>query len=120
MAITGYCNGDDQTAYLSELGDNTFTAADYLYPSRTGDQSVTHKIVLDNNAKGSLHFRIGGDNQCVWIITLYPETATGITDITVDSKPGNGKTYNMQGMEVKEPLAPGIYIRDGKKFIKKR
>lgn len=32
-------------------------------------------------------------------------------------KPGNGKIYNIMGVEVKEPLLPGIYIRDGKKFL---
>ena len=45
--------------------------------------------------------------------------STGIENITTTPTQHNGKTYNLQGMEVKEPLAPGIYIRDGKKFIKK-
>ena len=30
---------------------------------------------------------------------------------------GNGKIYNLMGVEVSGQLAPGIYIRDGKKFI---
>lgn len=52
-------------------------------------------------------------------ITLYPDTPAGINEVTTEKKPGNGRIYNLQGMEIKEPLAPGIYIRDGKKFIKR-
>lgn len=46
---------------------------------------------------------------------------SGIEDIVIDpAKPqGNGKIYNIMGVEVKEPLLPGIYIRDGKKFLVK-
>lgn len=119
LGIKGYCNGDNKTAYISNLGDKTYTAADYLFPSRIGGKSATYNITLEEAATESLYFRIGGDDQCVWIITLYPDTSTGITDVTVEDRPGNGRIYNLQGMEVKEPLAPGIYIRDGKKFIKK-
>lgn len=79
---------------------------------------MTHSITLAEEATENLHFRIAG-SECVWIIKLYPETSTGITSITVEDNPSNGRIYNLQGMEVKEPLAPGIYIRDGKKFIKR-
>ena len=120
ISITGYSNGKNgETAYLSELDNETFTADEYVFPSRNGNTSVTHTITLAEEATESLHFRIAG-SECVWIIKLYPETSTGITNVNSEEKPGNGKTYNLQGMEVKEPLAPGIYIRDGKKFIKKR
>lgn len=120
ISITGYSNGKNgETAYLSELDNETFTADEYVFPSRNGNTSVTHTIALVQEATESLHFRIAG-SECVWIITLYPETSTGITNVNSEEKSGNGKTYNLQGMEVKEPLAPGIYIRDGKKFIKKR
>lgn len=119
IGITGYSNGKNgETAYLSELGNETFTADKYVFPSRNGNTSVTHSITLAEETTGNLHFRIAG-SECVWIIKLYPETSTGITNITTEEKPGNGRIYNLQGMEVKEPLAPGIYIRDGKKFIKK-
>lgn len=120
ISITGYSNGKNgETAYLSELDNETFTADEYVFPSRNGNTSVTHTIALVQEATESLHFRIAG-SECVWIIKLYPETSTGITNVNSEEKSGNGKTYNLQGMEVKEPLAPGIYIRDGKKFIKKR
>ena len=45
--------------------------------------------------------------------------ATGIEDITVDNvnRPADNRIFNIMGVEVQEPLAPGIYIRNGKKFI---
>lgn len=120
VTIDGYCNGDGQTAYLSELGDETFGATDYVYPARDEAETyVSHSITLASPATGSLHFRIGGDNQCVWNITLYTDVSTDITSVTATEHPATGKIYNLQGMEVKEPLQRGIYIRDGKKFVKR-
>lgn len=44
----------------------------------------------------------------------------GITGVETDAEfVGNGKTYNLQGIEVADPTQPGLYIRDGKKFIVK-
>lgn len=120
LSITGYSNGDGQTSYLSGLGNQSFSNTDYTFPARdSGQNAVTHSITLAEPTTESLRFRVGGDGQVVWIITLYPDTPAGINEVTTEEKPGNGRIYNLQGMEVKEPLAPGIYIRDGKKFIKK-
>ena len=53
-----------------------------------------------------------------------PETVeSGVDEIPVDDTKENldtlrdNKTYNLFGVEVKNPTAPGIYIRNGKKFI---
>lgn len=47
---------------------------------------------------------------------LTDEAVAGIDNINAE-RPADGKIYNMMGVEVYEPLTPGIYIRDGKKFI---
>lgn len=55
------------------------------------------------------------------IVGNTPSTL-GVSDVTVAPEPefvGNGKTYNLQGIEVADPTQPGLYIRDGKKFIVK-
>ncbi len=49
-------------------------------------------------------------------VDLTDEAIAGIDNINAD-RPADGKIYNMMGVEVYEPLTPGIYIRDGKKFI---
>lgn len=50
--------------------------------------------------------------------TLEP---AGIDQISFDTqcRPNDGKTYTLTGVEVKGNLAPGIYIRNGKKFVVK-
>lgn len=49
-------------------------------------------------------------------VDMTDEAIAGIDNINAD-RPADGKIYNMMGVEVYEPLTPGIYIRDGKKFI---
>lgn len=49
-------------------------------------------------------------------VDLTDEAIAGIDNINAE-RPADGKIYNMMGVEVYEPLTPGIYIRDGKKFI---
>ena len=46
------------------------------------------------------------------------EPETGITGVEA-ANAAAGRVYNMMGVEVKGELAPGLYIRDGKKFIVK-
>lgn len=47
---------------------------------------------------------------------MTDEAIAGIDNVNAE-RPADGKIYNMMGVEVYEPLTPGIYIRDGKKFI---
>ena len=49
-------------------------------------------------------------------VDLTDEAIAGIDNINAQ-RPADGKIYNMMGVEVYEPLNPGIYVRDGKKFI---
>ena len=106
-------------SYIAEVNGLTYGETDFVFPKKNSGQPVykTHNIDLVSPAEGSMTFTISG-KQCALRISLTTELSTGINDITVERKP-TGKIYNLQGMEVKEPLAPGIYIRDGKKFIKR-
>ena len=44
---------------------------------------------------------------------------TGIDNITddADNAPADNRIFNLQGIEVANPTAPGIYIRNGRKFV---
>ena len=58
----------------------------------------------------------GGEENCSEIVWLE------LTQLSVDeivANPEDGVTYNLQGIIVKGDLTPGIYIRNGKKFIVK-
>lgn len=49
-------------------------------------------------------------------LRITPTTASGIEDVAADKK-GDNRVYNLMGVEMKGELAPGIYIRGGKKFV---
>lgn len=52
------------------------------------------------------------------VISSDATVVTGITDVkTGQPTEGDGITYDLQGRRVADPTAPGIYIRDGRKFI---
>lgn len=119
--FTGYGNTNNTASYLSELNGTTFDENSYVFPGRpeSGDPTMeTHQIDLAQPAFGNITFTCK-DGQGAFLITLKGTMSTGIENVAATTTTGNGRIYNLQGMEVKEPLAPGIYIRDGKKFIKR-
>ena len=61
----------------------------------------------------------GGMPLSGWQTIANPNA--GVTQLPFDmtAGPKDGKIYTLTGVEVKGSLAPGIYIRDGKKFVVK-
>lgn len=117
VEFKGYCNGEGQTAYLSVLGTSTFNSTQYVYPDKTSSEAKSYTIALDEPVTGTLPFKFTGDNQVVMVITLYVAT-TGIKEVhTMTLGDGDGKIYNLQGIEVKNPTQKGVYIKNGQKFI---
>lgn len=117
LTFEGWSNAKDETSsYIASVGGQVFGATDYTFPINTSPAAV-HTITLTEPlnevpvkfgaVESVLKIRIKGTNA--------PQS--GIEDIMTDQPAGNGKIYNIMGIEVKEPLLPGVYIRDGKKFI---
>ncbi len=52
-------------------------------------------------------------------IKIAPTTASGIESVGADSDEADTRVFNLMGIEMKGELAPGIYIRGGKKFVVK-
>lgn len=52
-------------------------------------------------------------------LRITPAGTTAIDVIGADKRPEDNRIFNLLGIECPEPLAPGIYIRNGKKFIVK-
>lgn len=135
----GYCNTAGNTSWISdislEMPDGTLKN---LY-SNTGSDcvvSVTKEafksmiigedmpcITCDFSepVSGKIWFKNGGAQPAFFIKIYKYDGESGIEDIITDTEAaaGNGKIYNLMGIEVKGNLAPGIYIRDGKKFLVK-
>ncbi len=117
--FTGYSNSDNGTAYLSQFGDDTFAADQYVFPSRAGQKTATHNVTLSAPVKGVLPMQYKG-NQVVMIIKLFAVTGTdGINDIktvTIDT----GKIYTLDGRRVNgdvHSLGKGIYIINNRKVV---
>ena len=81
--------------------------------------STSHTITFDTPVTGNISFTPKGDDQSCFAITLQgTKQTTGIVDVIANKREGNGKIYNLQGIEIANPTK-GIYIRNGKKFIVK-
>lgn len=110
--IQGYCNEDNVDGYLSKLGGKTFEPTDYVFPSRTGNATVTHSIKLDQPAQGSIGFMFV-KQQCVRI-TLHTDAATSIGKVV------NGESektfYDLGGRRTKG--TKGLVITKGMKQYK--
>lgn len=114
--VDGYSNYDSADAYFSEI--NGVDGKSYIFPK--SKEAVKHEISFATPATGSFTFTPAG-NQVVLSLVLHaaPDTG-GIDTITSDSElSGDNRIYNLMGIEVAEPLAPGIYIQNGKKFLVK-
>ena len=61
----------------------------------------------------------GGYQDVIYMdnISVDNTSISGIDNVTVDSETQHTGTFNLQGQQISEPTAPGIYIRDGKKVI---
>lgn len=112
----GYCNVDNGTAYLQTLGTQEFASTTYVYPSRTEKRTETYTVTLSEPAEGQLPFIFKGDGQVVMVIKLFTASTTGIENVYEINMSSDDRTYNLQGIEVKNP-GKGIYIRGGKKVI---
>lgn len=137
VEFLGYCNNGDKSWIANISAENNGTL-ETVY-SHDGSTSYVNTVAQDNwklmtpevdmpcitcdlskPVTGKLWFKNGG-SQPAFYIKLYKADQSGIEDIVIDpAQPeGNGKIYNLMGIEVKGELAPGIYIRDGKKFLVK-
>lgn len=110
----GFTNDDNADGYLAELNGKTFSATDYVFPSRIGGKAVSYNIELENSVSGSISMKFV--KQVGMRITLNIAAPTGIVPISIDIDQ-NAKSFNLRGQLVGKNNK-GIIIRKGKKVIK--
>lgn len=112
--FTGFTNEDNVDGYLAELNGKTFSASDYVFPSRTGNKAVTYNVKLDTPASGSVSVKFV--KQVGMRMTLNAISTTGISHINLDNDP-DSKTFNLGG-QFTGKNSKGIVIQNGKKILK--
>ena len=110
----GFTNDDNADGYLAELNGKTFSATDYVFPSRIGGKAVSYNIELENSVSGSISMKFV--KQVGMRITLNVAAPTGIAPISIDIDQ-NAKSFNLRG-QIVGMNNKGIIIRKGKKVIK--
>ena len=112
--FTGFTNEDNVDGYLAELNGKTFSASDYVFPSRTGNKAVTYNVKLDTPASGSVSVKFM--KQVGMRMTLNTISTTGISHINLDND-SDSKTFNLGG-QFTGKNSKGIVIQNGKKILK--
>ncbi len=115
--------GSDATVYhvpdAVSQGTNFFRLG--LYNSKV----AVHKYTDDSTLKIGVK-KDQRDNIQDWMVIdnfrlkyYGKEATTGVENVesTEDAATEDGRIFNLQGIEVANPTVPGIYIRNGKKFI---
>ena len=73
---------------------------------------------LKETADSSLRISGSGTGFVITKVTLTPAAGSGVNAVEAAAV-SNDKYYNLQGVEVVNPTAPGLYIHNGKKVIVK-
>ena len=124
MDIEGRNNYADADAYIGEINGTSYDASTYAFPK---DKSVKkYTVEFDSPVEHTLTFTPKG-KQCIFQITLYTETSTGIQNITAIAQPANNNVYDLRGRMVKsnakaddlKSLNKGIYVFNNKKYVTK-
>ncbi len=112
----GYDNYDED-AYIAAFNGNDYSATDYVFPAKNGDEMsyVSHTLTPASPIEGSFTFKLG-KKQCCLIITVYEiNNASGIQEVE-HALSDNAKVYCLQGIQVTNPTK-GIYIQNDKKYV---
>jgi hypothetical protein len=120
ITLSATHNGENYTKTLTGIGDQTQTGSAYqrgwqqltlpVFTATSGDQ-VTIKASIDAQVTtwwSADHFTMTWKEN---------NTTVGITKAE-DVSPTKGFVYDLQGRRLSTPAKDGIYIRDGKKFVR--
>lgn len=118
-AFHGYSNYATSDAWFGTIAGQDGSA--YVFPAKDGQTAVykDHDVTFDTPAEGQFSFSVEGTTMYTTITVHTVAGDSGIDDIITDTKPADNRIFNLMGVEMKRPLAPGIYIQNGRKFIVK-
>lgn len=123
---------DDLDASIAKYDDEYLTGwnwdKDFWVIPVTFEKDHFYKIVLKYyDGSWSAHIKLRWyseeysiESEIIPQAQLYSElpTSDGIKEVTTDDN-GNDAVYNLSGIKMNGPLKPGLYIKNGKKFLQK-
>ncbi|MCM1522594.1 MAG: pectate lyase [Muribaculaceae bacterium] len=77
---------------------------------------VAHIITAQNEGGKMLTGTLLSSDPAVELPDPYDPAGIDVVGADIE-RPADNRIFNLMGVEVKRPLAPGIYIQNGKKFI---
>lgn len=118
-------NSADKDGYIRLLGASL--SASYILPGDNWIFSFKVQAPDDFKTIAEASFKkiefAEGEKQVHYFddvnFTIRPKILTGVEDVTYDADGEDEFIYNLQGIRVNKPLAPGIYIINGKKQLVK-
>ena len=121
--VTGWYFDGTLRGWSNNSGQSLTLATDYAAPDFQNGVQYTVTVALQlkeawsgapRRARSSYDYDF--QNLVGQVVTSGDAIETGIGNVAVD-RTDDGVTYDLQGRRVADPSAPGIYIRNGKKFI---
>ena len=108
----GYDNYDTD-AYISHFNGSDFSATDYVFPAKDGDNMtyVTHTFTAATPIENSFSFKLGS-KQCCLILTLYEKDSSAGITIPVVANSAASSVYDLQGMRARNNSRGMLVIRD--------
>ena len=108
----GYDNYDTD-AYISHFNGSDFSATDYVFPAKDGDNMtyVTHTFTAATPIENSFSFKLGS-KQCCLILTLYEKDSSAGITIPVVANSAASSVYDLQGMRAGNNSRGMLVIRD--------
>ena len=117
VTVKGYSNSDTADSYLLELNGETYSATDYVFPSRANNyQMNAFALQLEEPVTKSLTFSVGGAQTCL-LIEMEMVSTTGITELRhYEMPPRHYYTLDGRRLETK-PTMRNIYLVNGRKVV---
>lgn len=114
VKITSEVDGEDVKYYATD-GESTIQ----MYDAKKGQYEAIKDYANDGKEYNLIAVFNATYNNKAQLLPVSVETATGITDVTVEKEfDENAPIYNLSGQRV-DKNAKGILIQNGKKFIRR-
>lgn len=117
MSVEGFCRYTSDKysdAALVELNGTAIPSGQKVIELDAASSSFD--VTLPAPATRTITLKWSGNNPYS-VITLHTTAPASVSDIAADSDIADPRWFNLQGVQIPVPSAPGLYIHNGKKIL---